>query len=172
MIPQRKKREKYFPSEHGPSPPSAMQEMQETRVRSLGQENPPEEGMATHSSILAWEITWTEGPGKLQSMGPQRVRHDWSDLACTLTCQVWGWEEGVLSSHEQHPSGFAPSHGQLDGQVVYLCRWASEWPSLKQKWKTGWFQFPYCPCRSLGTLSGSEPRPRTLDRSSLWVSVS
>ena len=53
-----------------------MQEMQETWVRSLNQEDPLEEEMATHSSILAWEISWTEEPGRLQSMGSQRVRHD------------------------------------------------------------------------------------------------
>ena len=51
-------------------------EMQETRVRSLGWEVPLEEEMATHSSILAWKIPWTGEPGGLQSMGPQRVRHD------------------------------------------------------------------------------------------------
>ena len=50
--------------------------MQETWVQSLGQEDPLEKGMATHSSILAWEIPWTEEPGGLQSMGLQRVRHD------------------------------------------------------------------------------------------------
>ena len=44
----------------------------ETWVRSLGQDNPLEKGMATHSSILAWRIPWTEEPGKLQSMGLQR----------------------------------------------------------------------------------------------------
>ena len=43
------------------------------RVHSLGQEDPLEEGMATHSSILAWEIPWTEEPGELQSVGLQRV---------------------------------------------------------------------------------------------------
>ena len=48
--------------------------MQETRVQYLGQEDPLEKGMATHSSILAWEIPWTEEPGGLQSMGLQRVR--------------------------------------------------------------------------------------------------
>ena len=50
--------------------------MWETWVRSLGQEDPPppEEGMATHSRILAWRIPWTEEPGGLQSMGSQRVR--------------------------------------------------------------------------------------------------
>ena len=45
-------------------------------VRSLGWEGPLEEGMATHSSILAWRIPWTEEPGGLESMGSQRVRHD------------------------------------------------------------------------------------------------
>ena len=49
--------------------------MQETQVQSMGQDDPPENGMATHSSI-AWRIPWTEEPGGLQSMGLQRVRHD------------------------------------------------------------------------------------------------
>jgi len=53
-----------------------MQEMQETRVRALGQEDPLEEEMATHSSILAWKIPQAEEPGGLQSMGSQRVGHD------------------------------------------------------------------------------------------------
>ena len=50
--------------------------MRETRVQSLGQEDPLEKEMATHSSILAWKIPWTEDPGRLQSMGSQRVGHD------------------------------------------------------------------------------------------------
>ena len=50
--------------------------VQETQVQSLGQEDPLEEGMATHSSILAWSIPWTEEPGGLQSIGLQRVGHD------------------------------------------------------------------------------------------------
>ena len=48
----------------------------ETQVRFLGWEDPLEEGMATHSSILVWRIPWTEEPGKLQSMGLQKVGHD------------------------------------------------------------------------------------------------
>jgi len=48
--------------------------VQETRIQSLGQEDPLEKGMATHSSILAWRIPWTQEPGRLQSMGLQRVR--------------------------------------------------------------------------------------------------
>ena len=53
-----------------------MQGPQETQVQSLGREDSLEEEMATLSSILAWEIPWTEEPAELQSMGSQRVRHD------------------------------------------------------------------------------------------------
>ena len=50
--------------------------MQETRVQSLDREDSLEKGMATHSSILAWRTPWTEEPGRLQSMGSQRLGHD------------------------------------------------------------------------------------------------
>ena len=50
--------------------------MQETQVRSLGQEDPPEKEMANHSNILAREVSWTEEPGRLQYMGSQKIRHD------------------------------------------------------------------------------------------------
>ena len=50
--------------------------MQETQVRSLGREDPLEKEMATHSSTLVWKIPWTEEPGRLQSMGSQRVGHN------------------------------------------------------------------------------------------------
>ena len=53
-----------------------MQETEETQVRSLGREDPLEEGMATDSSILAWKIPWTEEPGGLKSIGSHRIRHD------------------------------------------------------------------------------------------------
>ena len=49
--------------------------VQETQVQSLGMEDPLEKGTATHSSVLAWRIAWTEEPGTLQSMGSQRVGH-------------------------------------------------------------------------------------------------
>ena len=51
-----------------------MQETQESWVQSPGQEDPLEKGMVTHSSILSWRIPWREEPGKLQSLGSQRVR--------------------------------------------------------------------------------------------------
>ena len=56
--------------------PPAMQEMQETQFQSLGQEDPLQKEMATHFSILALKMPWTEEPGGLQSMGSQGVGHD------------------------------------------------------------------------------------------------
>ena len=58
--------------------------------------------MATHSSILAWEIPWTEGPGRLQFMGLQRVRDDWNDLACTHTCVYICKHTYVYNSKYRH----------------------------------------------------------------------
>ena len=59
--------------------------MRVTRVWSLGREDPLEKEMATHSSILAWRIPWTEESGRLQSTGSQRVGHDWAtSLQCIL----------------------------------------------------------------------------------------
>ena len=55
--------------------------MQETWAQSLGQEDPLKKEMTTHSSTLAWKIPWMEAHGRLQSMGSQRVGHDWRDLA-------------------------------------------------------------------------------------------
>ena len=70
-----------LPSGSAVENPPAIQKSQEMRVRSLGQEDPLEEGMATHSSIVSWRISWTEEPGGLGSIGSHRVRHDWSTHA-------------------------------------------------------------------------------------------
>ena len=79
-----------------------LPEMRETQVWSLGREDPLEKEVATHSSILAWRIPWREEPGRLQSMGSQRVGHDWatslslSFLSCHLGGSLWPmsqWEE-------------------------------------------------------------------------------
>ena len=60
------------------------------RVQSLGWEDTWEKGMAAHSSILAWRMPWTEEPGGLQSMGSQRVGHDWAtSLSFFLLCYVY-----------------------------------------------------------------------------------
>ena len=63
--------------------------MQETWVRSLGWEDPLEKEMATHSNILAWRIPWTEEPDGLQSMGSQRVGHDWASSHLTYIFYNW-----------------------------------------------------------------------------------
>ena len=75
-----------------------MQEMQDTQVPSLGQEDPLEEEMATHASILPWKIPWTEESGGLLFMGSQRVRHNhtcakmhyWDNL---IVNRKWGWSK-------------------------------------------------------------------------------
>ena len=72
--------------------------MQETQVRSLSWEDPLEEGMVTHSSILAWRIPWTEEPGRLQSTGSQKFRHDWETDTFTLLDFTTVW---VLESESQ-----------------------------------------------------------------------
>ena len=72
--------------------PSTMQKTQKTWVRFLGQEDSLEEGMVTHSSILAWIISWREEPGGLQSKGSQRVIHDW---VIKHACPQWTWVQIV-----------------------------------------------------------------------------
>ena len=67
-----------FPGGLGVESPPAKRETQELQVQTVGQEDSLEKEMATCSSIFAWEISWTDGPGGLQSMGSQRVRHDWA----------------------------------------------------------------------------------------------
>ena len=65
--------------------------MQETRVQSLGWEDPLEKGMATHSSILAWRVAWTEESGRLRSTGSQRVGHDWATNRHTKMVNMAGY---------------------------------------------------------------------------------
>ena len=77
--------------------------MQETEEMQ-GWEDPLEEEMATHSSILAWVIPWTEEPGRLQSTGSQRVRHDWvikNTHTCTEKLSFWHYLEMLLNIQGQ-----------------------------------------------------------------------
>ena len=76
--------------------------MWETRVRSLGREDPLEKEMAIHSSTIAWKIPWTEEPGRLQSMGSQRVGHDWAtSLTHLLTYEMMGYKKGDASCTQE-----------------------------------------------------------------------
>ena len=71
--------------------------MRETWVWSVGWEDPLEEGMTTHSSVLAWRIPWTEEPGGLQSMGSQRLRYDWAKKhTYTHHIRVDHWSTGRI----------------------------------------------------------------------------
>ena len=80
--------------------------MQETRVQSLGSEDPLEKAMAPHSSTLAWKIPWTEKPGRLQSMGSQRVGNDWA-TSLHFTIRKWsGLQVPREKNHRCHTSTY------------------------------------------------------------------
>ena len=106
--------------------------MQETRVWSLDREDPLEKEMATHSGILAWEIPWAEEPGRLESMGLQRVRYD------------------LATKQQQQSIQFGPPNRwnscldltQLDDLfcsnkdlLLLTCSWVLGWPDHGQTWK-------------------------------------
>ena len=90
--------------------------MQETWVQSLGWEDPLEKGTATHSSILAWRIPWTEEPGRLQSMGLQTVRHDWAAFFSSFSKL-----EGVYVLSRLVVSDSLWTHGLYPSRL--LCPW-------------------------------------------------
>ena len=90
-----------FPGSSMVKNPPAMQNMQETWVRPLGGDDPLEEGMATLSRILAWEIPWTEEPGGLPSVGSQRVGHDRGDSGMAECARPWA---GCLTDLAATPS--------------------------------------------------------------------
>ena len=79
--------------------------MQETWVWSLDWEDPMEEGLATHSSILAWRIPWTEEPGGLQSVGWQRARHNWVTNTHTHTLKSYcSVQRGLVKTQNADPT--------------------------------------------------------------------
>ena len=106
----------FFPCDSVVKNPPAMQELQ-MWVGSLGQEEPLEEAMATHSSILAWRIPWTEESGGLQSIGLQRVRQDWSDLERMHT-EWWHCTFLCLCAKSLHPF-YDSMDGSLLGSSVH-----------------------------------------------------
>ena len=83
--------------------------VQETWVRSLGQRDPLEKEMATHSSTLVWKIPWTEEPGRLQFMGSQRVSHDWATSLPFHLSYVWCSFYSSLRSQRLHLLSFLSS---------------------------------------------------------------
>ena len=117
--------------------PSAMQEMQETQVWPLGREDSLEEGMGTHSSILAWRIPWTEEPGRLQSIGLQWVGHDWSNWAQWDVRALAGRLCSSVSSSIQasiHPHVCSPIWSVIITPCKSLCTLHVPAPKLLQVW--------------------------------------
>ena len=116
--------------------------MWETHIWSLGQGDPLEEGMTTHSSILAWRIPLTEEPGGLQTMGSRRVRHGWVSntwtllLLCILTksslCRI---RASLLRSHPPQPSSlfYDPNSPTVQAAFIKLPgKLLATWPSLSE----------------------------------------
>ena len=101
--------------------------LQETWVQSLGREDPLEKAMAPHSSTLAWKIPWTEKRGRLQSMGSQRIGHDW------VTSLHLATKQQQLSQDKTHKPGdmFTPSQ---------LCSSLTHQPTVKHRLS------PHSPC--------------------------
>ena len=103
-----------------------MQETQETWVWSLGREDPLEEGMATHCSILAWRIPWTEESGRLQSLRSQNVGQDWSDSTEHSTDKGEDADR-FLGQVENHPPSCLHSLcGVLRGRSPREAAWDTE----------------------------------------------
>ena len=110
-----------------------MQETWETWVRLLGQEDSLEEGVATHSSIPAWRISWTEKPGGLQSVGLQRLGHNWRDSALYYTSFLGGSDVKESACSAEDP-GSIPELGRSPGErngyhaSILVCRisWKEE----------------------------------------------
>ena len=103
--------------------------MLETRVQSLSWEDPLEKEMANHSSILAWKNPWTEEPGRLQSMGSQRVGHNWATSlhGIRLREYMWEWVLEVLAQSEVY--NFRPGWVFWDRfcyQILDCADWAAE----------------------------------------------
>ena len=114
--------------------------MQETQVQSLGQEDPLEKGMAPHSSILAWRIPWTEEPGELQSMGLQRVGHDWV-CAHTHTPLRNEYISFLVAQMIKNPTAMQETWVQSLGQEDPLEKGMATHSSILA-WRTPWTEEP------------------------------
>ena len=98
-----------------------MQEMGETWVQSIGQEDPLEEGMATHFSILAWRIPWTEEPSRLQSIGlHSSVQFSSVTQSCPTLCDPMDCSTFGFPVHHQLPE-LAQTHDRRAGDTIQPC---------------------------------------------------
>ena len=132
--------------------------MREIRVWSLGQEDTLEKEMATHSNTIAWEIPWTEEPDRLQSMGLQRVGHDWA-TSLTHSLSPWkrerkGWGRGeiylpgfllspVLADRDLSHGELTPLYSQASSRPFAATQDARSMPSvcISSKSKVTWMRY-------------------------------
>ena len=120
-----------------------LQETQEMQVRSLGWEDPLEEEMATHSGILSWEIPWREQPGGLQSMGSQRIRHDWTTTYLHRSRQMIN-EDPVCVYAQSRPTLCDPMDCSLPGSFLHgssqarILECIAVSSSRRSSWPRGW----------------------------------
>ena len=136
------------------------------RVQSLGQEDPLEKGMATHPGILTWRIPWTEEPGGLQSIGSQRVGHNWSNLAC---CHAPGF--GDDCSKDSYSSPMKMKWNESHSVVSNTCdpvdcsSWSSSVHGILQARILEWV---LCPWDPLGKNTGVGPLSMGSSRQEYW----
>ena len=149
-------------------------------VRSLGREDPPKEEMATHSSILVWRRPWTEEPGRLQSMGLQRVRHDWAHTH-TSKAQLLqkslksrsskGWGVGFELEISVSMRSWSDNILTLPTERTWLNDTLSQWAHLGSRWL-----LTYCYCLLLlfsHRVVSNSPVHWILQASILeWVAIS
>ena len=105
--------------------------MQETWVRSLGQEDPLGKEIATYSSTLAWKIPWTKEPGRLQSMGSQRVGHDWATLLSLFF--DWWWLQATFWCNQREEKGNIKRGSQEEGGLLWSQPAPISWECLSHK---------------------------------------
>ena len=107
--------------------------MRETRVWSLGREDPLEKELATHSSTLAWRIPWREEPGRLQSMGLRRVRHDWATSLHFKETEQWKPEpRRGPSSHSANPFQREPKDEKRHSHTTWAKYPQESWNPLNK----------------------------------------
>ena len=126
--------------------------MWETLVLSMGQEDPLEKEMATHSSILVWKTPWVEEPDGLLSMGSQRVGHDWVTSPSPILCKdwCWSWNSSTLATwfeeltHLKRPwfwerlkVGGEGDNREWDGWMASPTQWTWVWVNSGSWWWTG-----------------------------------
>ena len=107
--------------------------MQETWVWSLGQEDCLEKEMATHSSTLAWKIPWTKEPGRLQSMGSQRIRHDWVTSLHFTTASEKGLPQWLSGKESACSAGDTGDADLIPGSERERRKWQSSPVFLPKK---------------------------------------